>query len=122
MRQGVPELTCRSRVQLEKHPAIAMVGVVERGKGALSKVKEIRPNVVVVDLSGAGMGGFDTIYRLRNALPEIGIVAISSWNTQSCRSSAFESGADAFVSKTQLNKGLFKAVCYASRGNTRGGS
>jgi len=60
--------------------------------------------------------------RLRAALPEIGIVAISAWDTRSSRRSAAESGADVFVGKKQSSKGLVEAICFASKGNTRGGS
>jgi DNA-binding NarL/FixJ family response regulator len=105
-------------VRLREHPAIAIVGTVERGQDVLSKVKETRPDVVVVDLSMAGMNGLDTVYRLRAALPEIGIVAISAWDTRSSRRSAAESGADVFVAKKQSSKGLVEAICFASKGNT----
>src|SRR3954466_11222870 len=56
---------------LEHDPGIEVVGAADNGITAVELARELKPNVMVLDLRMPGLGGAVVLERLRAELPEI---------------------------------------------------
>ena len=68
------------------------------GEEALGKVRDYRPDLVLLDINMPGMGGLAACRALR-ADPNVAIVMLTVHNTEAAKVEALDAGADDFVSK-----------------------
>jgi two-component system nitrate/nitrite response regulator NarL len=95
---------------LQEHDEIVVVGVARGGEEALANVQDLRPQVILIDLIMPGLTGLETIPRLRNALPEVGIIALTVLDNDGYRQAALAAGANDFVSKAAMSTDLLPAI------------
>jgi two-component system alkaline phosphatase synthesis response regulator PhoP len=76
----------------EVHPATD-------GLAALAKAREVRPDVLLLDLMLPGMNGFDVCRHLRRERPDLWIIMLTVRGQEADRVTGFESGADDYVTK-----------------------
>ena len=100
---------------LAAHPEIEVVGETEDGLTALSKAKELRPDIVLMDVNMEGMDGFSATERLKEELPDIGVIILSMYDLEQYREAAEAKGASAYVTKRALVGGLLSAIRQAVR-------
>jgi len=89
---------------------ILVVGMARSGEEALVKAKELRPQVILLDLAMPGLNGFNTIPRLRSMMPDVRIIALTVLDANGYREAALTAGADDFVAKANLNTHLVPAI------------
>jgi DNA-binding NarL/FixJ family response regulator len=82
-------------------------GEAQDGAEAISKVMELSPDVVILDLTMPVMGGFDTAKQIRRVAPSTRIVFFSIHETPT---TARLVGADAFVSKASAAQDLPRTI------------
>lgn len=68
------------------------------GEEALNKVRDYRPDLVLLDINMPGMGGLAACRSLR-ADPNVAIVMLTVHNTEAAKVEALDAGADDFVTK-----------------------
>jgi two-component system KDP operon response regulator KdpE len=68
------------------------------GEEALEKVREYRPDLVLLDINMPGMGGLEACRALRTD-PNIAIVMLTVRDTEAAKVEALDAGADDFVTK-----------------------
>jgi two-component system KDP operon response regulator KdpE len=68
------------------------------GEEALGKVREFRPDLVLLDINMPGMGGLAACRAIR-ADPNVAIVMLTVHNTDAAKVEALDAGADDFVTK-----------------------
>ena len=56
---------------LRPHPEIEIVGEAKDGEEALRVIRELRPDVLFLDIQMPGMTGFDLLERIGDDLPEV---------------------------------------------------
>jgi DNA-binding NarL/FixJ family response regulator len=95
---------------LQRRSDLVVVGTVRRGEEVLSKAESLRPRIILVDLNMPGLGGLETIRRLRTMWPGVGIIAVTILDGDVYRQAALGAGADAFVSKFTLYTDLLPAI------------
>jgi PAS domain S-box-containing protein len=108
MRQGLIKLTIGQ-------PDIQIVGEAATGKEALEIARNIRPHVVVMDVSMPEMDGIEATRRIKAELPEIRVIGLSMYEDEQIIRTMREVGAEAFVTKSVSAAELLKAIY----GNTR---
>jgi DNA-binding NarL/FixJ family response regulator len=89
---------------------VVVVGTAGGGQEALIKARDLRPQVILLDLAMPDLPGLEAIPRLRAALPEMGIIALTVHNSNGYRQAALAAGADEFVSKANLSTDLLPAI------------
>jgi two-component system nitrate/nitrite response regulator NarL len=87
-----------------------VVGQAANGKEALQKAEELKPDVVVLDITMPVMGGFEAARRIRQRLPKTAIVILSSDVDQRFINEAKRVGARAYVPKSEASFALVKAI------------
>ena len=95
---------------LEKHDEVVLVGTAVGGVGALARAQELRPDVILLDLAMPDLPGLEVIPRLREAVPEMRIIALTMLDTEQYRTAALATGADEFVPKADLSTDLLPAI------------
>jgi two-component system response regulator NreC len=103
---------------LQQHDDLLVVGTAQSGEEGLTKAQRLKPEVIVIDLAMRGMSSLQVIPRLRTALPSLGIVVLTLWDTTVYRAAALTSGADSFVSKVAMTIDLVPAIRSAVKSNT----
>jgi DNA-binding NarL/FixJ family response regulator len=109
-------LHCAKRF-LQKRQDVVVVGTVSGGRWAINLAQNLRPDVALVDLSMSDLPGLELIPQLRAALPEIGIIALTLFDTDDYRQAALAAGADGFVSKNTMNTDLMPAIQRITQDN-----
>ena len=81
------------------------------GKAALESVREIEPDVVVMDIMMPKMSGVEATYELRRLAPKTKIVLISSYYTpEEAAHLARLFGDGNFIEKSAVGKDLVPAI------------
>jgi two-component system sensor histidine kinase/response regulator len=75
------------------------VETAENGKAGLQKIRDLRPDAVIVDLKMPGMSGFDVLENLRVIDPQIMAIVITGYATVDSAVEAMKKGAYDFLPK-----------------------
>jgi DNA-binding NarL/FixJ family response regulator len=95
---------------LQNYSDLELAGVANSGEEALTIIKHVQPDVIVIDLNLADMSGLDLIPHLKEMLPKAGIIILTLQNVESYYRAAKDAGADAFVSKATMYNDLIPAI------------
>jgi len=92
----------RLLARLLLRPGYQVVGSVASGEEALAALAGSAPDVVILDLAMAGLGGLETAKRIRREHAGIKIVILSLHSTPEYRAAAAAVGVHAYVCKANL--------------------
>ena len=104
---------------LADHENLIVVGTAQNRNEALSLAVNLHPDIVLLDVNMPGLSGFETTPRLRQILPEAGIIILSFQNSDSYREAALVAGADDFIPKDTLAYALIPAIHQVSQRSER---
>lgn len=97
---------------------VEVVGEAANGKEALEKVKELAPDVVLMDLSMPLMGGLEATRRIRREFPRTQVLALTQYDDSEYVIPVIEAGACGFVTKMVAFSELASAIQAAYRGES----
>ncbi len=94
-----------------------VVGTATDGQQALDAARELKPDVVVLDISMPVMNGIETAHRLKEAGAEARIVFLTVHDDPDYTREALEAGALGYVIKPRIASDLIAAIkeVYAGR-------
>lgn len=100
-------------------PDLEVVGEAASGEEALAKAESWMPDVVVMDmLMPGGIDGIETIRRLRGLLPNVRVVALTSYTDDARVLAALRAGAIGYVRKEADLEILLASIRAAARGQS----
>jgi len=97
---------------------IEICGEAVNGKEAIEKAKELRPELVILDITMPVLNGFDAAREILKILPDTLIIMLSTHLTNQLVAQAKSSGAKGYVTKTQAGGTLLQAVDSLLNNNT----
>jgi DNA-binding NarL/FixJ family response regulator len=97
-----------------------VVGTVADGQQAFDAVMELKPDVLVLDISMPVMNGIETARRLKEAGSETHIVFLSMYDDPDIVREALEAGAQGYVTKQCITSDLVAAIKKAHAGRQQG--
>ena len=97
---------------------IEVVGEAATGKEALEQVKELRPDVVLMDLMMPMMSGLDATRRIRREFPETKVLALTQYDDSEYVIPVIEAGARGFITKMAAFAELASAIQAVSKGDS----
>ena len=83
-------------------PELEVCGEAADSNETLQKVDELRPDLILLDVSMPGMNGLNTAQLLRRNLPSLRIIIISQHDSQHLLPRALKAGAHGCVDKARL--------------------
>ena len=104
------------RMVLAADPELEVVGVASSGKEAIEKVRELEPNVVLMDIGMPGLSGFEATRRIRESHPETQVVALTVHDSEGYVFQMLQAGATGYVVKRAPSEDVIAAVKRANQG------
>jgi DNA-binding NarL/FixJ family response regulator len=93
-----------------------VVGEAENGREGVAAADRLVPDVVLMDLLMPEMGGLEAIAAIKQAHPEIEIVAVTSFIEEEKVTSALEAGASGYLLKDAEAEEVAQAIRAAYNG------
>ncbi|HEX7197027.1 MAG TPA: response regulator [Candidatus Limnocylindria bacterium] len=93
-----------------------VVGEAENGREGVAAADRLAPDVVLMDLLMPEMGGLEAIAAIKEAHPEIEIVAVTSFIEEEKVTSALEAGASGYLLKDADAEEVAQAIRAAYHG------
>ena len=101
---------------LEQEPLFEVIGEADNGEKGYQLFNEIKPDVMVMDLSKPGMGGLEAIRRILMRDEKAKILVLSMHEDLSFANQALKLGAKGYLIKNTLGDDLAKAIEAISQG------
>ncbi|HEY8705952.1 MAG TPA: response regulator transcription factor [Gaiellaceae bacterium] len=94
-------LTRDALAGLLAHNGFDVVGQAGSGEEAIARARELRPDLVLLDLSMPGMDGLTALPKLRDAAPDAEIVVLTASEEESNLLGAIRAGAAGYLLKSE---------------------
>jgi len=96
---------------------VEIVGTVGDGRSLLGAVDELRPDVVLLDISMPQLNGLDAAQQLRRAAPAVRVIFVTMHAEPDYVQAAMRTGAAGYVVKSAASAELLAAIDAAMRGS-----
>ena len=87
-----------------------VVGEAENGEQAVSKYKELKPDLVTMDITMPQMDGIQALKAIRGEFPDAKVIMCSAMGQQAMVIEAIQSGAKDFIVKPFQGPRVLEAV------------
>jgi len=95
---------------LDSQPDMEIVGQAADGKEAVLLARELRPNVIVMDVTMPNLGGVEATRRIKEELDDVRVVALSMHKDSVYVREILRAGADGYLLKASSSADLLTAV------------
>ncbi|CAE6889818.1 MULTISPECIES: response regulator transcription factor [Pseudomonas] len=112
-----PVVRMAVRMLLEKH-GLSVTGETDNGVDAVQMAKELRPDIIILDISIPRLDGFEVISRLKLSGLPIHILVLTSQSANFFSARCMQAGASGFVCKEEKLAELLNAVKAIQAGYT----
>src|SRR3954447_18644548 len=97
-------------------PDFELVGMAENGRELLRKTQELRPDVVLVDISMPMLNGIDATKQLLKTAPQTKVIFVTMHADADYVSEAFRAGASGYLLKRSAASELVTAISEVMKG------
>lgn len=99
-------------------PDFEVVGTVSDGRALLTAARELKPDVIVLDISMPLLNGMVAAERLKKTMPEVKLIFLTVNEDPGFASQAMRIGASGYLLKSSAASELFHAIEVALEGRT----
>lgn len=100
---------------LQSHPGWIICGEAVDGRDAVEKAINLRPAVILVDVSMPHLNGFETARCIHEKVPEAEILIVTEHDSRTLAHLPPQEGVRGYVAKSRLDRDLLAAVEAASK-------
>ncbi|MBI3763293.1 MAG: response regulator transcription factor [Chloroflexi bacterium] len=104
------------RMLLDAQPDLTVVGEAGQGSEALKLAGELKPDLILLDLTMPGLSGLEALPLLRKAAPESHVLILTMHDDESYLRQALRTGAAGYVLKKAADNELLSAIRAVMRG------
>jgi len=104
------------RGYLNTIPDYAVIGEADSGEQAVEQVKQLIPDVVLMDLMLPGLDGIEATRIIKNISPRTQVVVLTSFHDDSLIFPALKAGAISYILKDMKMNNLAEAITKAHNG------
>ncbi|MBN2468627.1 MAG: response regulator transcription factor [Deltaproteobacteria bacterium] len=104
------------RTLLSKHAGFAIVGEAADGREAIRSVDELKPDLILIDLTMPKMDGTLAIQEIKRRSPHTKVLVLTMHNTEDTVLAALEAGADGYLLKDDTHGELLIAIDSVLKG------
>jgi DNA-binding NarL/FixJ family response regulator len=95
---------------LRRNAQVVVVGEAGTGDEAISKVKEFSPDIVLMDISLAGVSGVEVTRKIKSNFPCVRVYLFSAYDVDDYRNLKLNSPAEGFIQKSRLKLELQQMI------------
>jgi DNA-binding NarL/FixJ family response regulator len=95
---------------LHPFPEWEFCGEAENGKEAIRMADQLKPEVIIMDISMPGLNGIEATRAIRKSQPAVKIVLLTLHDSSELLRIAFRAGARGYLLKTDAEQELVKAL------------
>jgi DNA-binding NarL/FixJ family response regulator len=103
---------------LSREADFKVVGEAKDGNEAVTKVRELSPDVVLMDLRMPEMDGVEAMRQIRPTNPDVKFIILTTYSDDDYIFSGIAAGARAYLLKDAPREELFKAIRAVYRGES----
>ena len=104
------------RSTLSQRPNLQIVAEVSDGQEAVQKAKDLKPDLLLLDVGLPTLNGIVAARQIRNFIPHVKIIFVTQESSAEVAEEAFNSGGRGYVVKTRAGSDLLAAVDAILRG------
>jgi NarL family two-component system response regulator LiaR len=104
------------RMFLDLESTITVVGEASDGREAIDLARQLRPDVVLMDILMPHMDGIEAIKRIKAEMPRVEVIALTSVLQDGSVSDAIQAGAIGYLIKDTRGDQLVQAIRDAAEG------
>ncbi|MDP2919199.1 MAG: response regulator transcription factor [Dehalococcoidia bacterium] len=104
------------RSLLESQPDIEVVGEAGRGDEGYTRALELKPDLVLMDISMPGMNGIEATRRIKKELPDTNVLALTIHDDDEFFFPVLRAGASGYILKGAEPEELLGAIRQVSKG------
>jgi DNA-binding NarL/FixJ family response regulator len=112
LREGLKSLLAKSRPDWE------ICGEATNGNEALQSAQELKPDLIVMDITMPGMSGFEASSRMRKIGLSFPVLIFTTHESDRLGTEVFQAGAQGYVLKSQAARNLVLAIDTILAGGT----
>ncbi len=102
----------------EAEEDMEIVGQAGDGYAAVEKARELRPDIVVMDINMPNLNGIEATREIRRDVPGVHVIVLSMHSAKPCIKEIFRAGASAYLHKNCGFDELARAVRTVAEGKT----
>ena len=110
-----PTVRAGLKLLLLYHENWTICGEAEDGQQAVKKAAELKPDVILLDISMPAMDGLSAAEIIRRDAPEAEILIVTHFESLDLARYAAQTGVRAYITKSRIATDLEKAIEAASR-------
>jgi DNA-binding NarL/FixJ family response regulator len=103
---------------LRDEPDVELAGSAISTLAGIDLLRQVRPNVILMDLDLVGASSAMTVRKLPSACSTASIIVLASYELDPAARSAVQAGAAAVIGKQQLESGLLELIRTTQAGQT----
>jgi len=98
------------KAMLNNHPQMEVIGECGDGKTALEMVRELNPDIAIMDITMPELNGIDATKKIVSSYPETKVIALSMHSDRRFVNEMLKAGASAYLLKDNAFDELILAV------------
>ena len=99
-----------TRAVIEQQPGWEVCGMAGTGREAVAQAIELKPDIVVMDMSMPDLNGLDAAVQIKRRLPQTEILMFTAHETDELIREVFETGVKSFIFKSEAHSYLIDAI------------
>lgn len=104
------------RSLLDKQPEMEVIADTDDGRKALDLVRELLPNIVIMDISMPGLNGIEATRQIIAEFPDVKVIALSIHSKRRFVADMLSAGATGYILKECLFDELVQAIKAVAAG------
>jgi two-component system nitrate/nitrite response regulator NarL len=106
------------RTILRGAPDIEVVGEAGSGEEALAVVKEIKPDVILMDIRMDGSDSFKSMKQIKKVCPNTAFIMLTVYDSELYAAEAIRTGASGYITKDCTRELLINGIRVVAQGGT----
>jgi DNA-binding NarL/FixJ family response regulator len=98
------------RSLLDKEPDIEVVGQAETGRESIKLARELKPDIIVMDITMPDLNGIEATRRIKKTMPDTKVLCLSMHSDRRYVMDMFRAGVSGYILKNCAFKELSKAI------------